>query len=270
MERGVGAASLPPWVRHGSVAIWARYRDWSTRCVLPQGEVRGGCRSAAMMVLAIALGASGCSSIDGLFDSSPSAPESTGSGGSSPFRDRVNALFFGSPAKTAEATPGAAAASAPQNVECPGVDIRSGASTISIGAPDAEPNPTTLRYQLSIAQTARECAVLGANMTIKVGVQGRVLLGPLGGPGQVEAPIRLALVQEGVEPKTIWTKLYRIPVTIPPGQTNTPFVHVEENMTFPTPKPAVLEAYVVYVGFDPAGLSAPEKKKAQKKPRASR
>jgi hypothetical protein len=235
-----------------------------------QGRAGGRCRSAAIVILALALGASGCSSIDGLFESSSPAAASAESGGSSPFKDRMNALFFGSPAKTAEATPATPAAPAPQNLECPTVDIRSGASTLSIGAPDAEPNPTTLRYQLSIAQTARECAVLGANMTIKVGVQGRVLLGPLGGPGQVEAPLRLALVQEGVEPKTIWTKLYRIPVTIPPGQTSTPFVHVEENITFPMPKPAVLEAYVVYVGFDPAGLSAPEKKKIQKKPHASR
>ena len=39
---------------------------------------------------------------------------------------------------------------------------------------------------------------------------------------------------------------------------------------FPTPKPAVLEAYVVYVGFDPAGLNAPEKKKIQRKPHSSR
>jgi len=219
--------------------------------------------------LVFALGASGCSSIEGLFDSSPAAPASAESG-SSPFKDRMNALFFSSPAKTAEAAPPAPAAPAPQTLECPTVDIRSGASTLSIGASDAEPNPTTVRYQLSIAQTARECAVIGPNMTIKVGVQGRVLLGPLGGPGQVEAPLRLALVQEGVEPKTIWTKLYRIPVTIPPGQTSTPFVHVEENMTFPTPKPAVLEAYVVYVGFDPAGLNAPEKKKIQRKPHVSR
>src|SRR5919109_1360430 len=113
------------------------------RGVVWQANVGDGRRSAAIVALAIALGASGCSSIDGLFDSSPAAQASTE--GSSPFRERINALF-GSPVKTAEATPAATPAPAPQNMECPSVDIRSGASTLSIGAPDAEPNPTTVRY----------------------------------------------------------------------------------------------------------------------------
>ena len=46
----------------------------------------------------------------------------------------------------------------------------------------------TMRYQVGIAQTARECAALGGVMTMKVGVQGRVLLGPAGGPGPGRHP----------------------------------------------------------------------------------
>ena len=92
-------------------------------------------------------------------------------------------------------------------------------------------------------------------MTIKVGIQGRIILGPLGAPGPVEVPMRIALVREGVEPRTIWTKLYRVPVNVPPGQSNVPFVQVEEDITFPTPRPAELEAYIVYVGFDPTADS---------------
>ena len=61
----------------------------------------------------------------------------------------------------------------------------------------------TTRYQVTIAQTARECAALGGVMTMKVGVQGRVLLGPAGGPGQVDIPLRMAVVQEGPQPKTV-------------------------------------------------------------------
>ena len=60
----------------------------------------------------------------------------------------------------------------------------------------------TTRYQVTIGQTARECAALGGVMTMKVGVQGRVLLGPAGGPGQVDIPLRMAVVQEGTNPKT--------------------------------------------------------------------
>jgi hypothetical protein len=113
---------------------------------------------------------------------------------------------------------------------------------------------------------------VAGNLNIKVGVQGRIILGPAGGAGPVEVPLRLALVQEGPEPKTVWTRLYRVPVTVGPGQNNVSFVHVEENLTVPLPRPAVLDAYVVYVGFDSAAVSEPppaeKKKPAPKQKRA--
>src|SRR5205085_10161510 len=115
--------------------------------------------------------------------------------------------------------------------DCPTIQIRSGASTYAVGAPGAEPTATTLRYQATVARTARECSVSAGNMTVKVGIQGRLILGPAGTPGQIEVPLRLALVQEGVDPKTLWTKGYRVPVTVPAQQTNVPFVHVEEDIT---------------------------------------
>ena len=182
----------------------------------------------------------------------------------------MTTLFSGRPAPPANAEASAAAAQAMASDDCPTVDIRSGASTYAIGPPGADPTATTLRYQATLARTARECSVLAGTMTVKVGVQGRVILGPAGGPGQIEVPIRLALVQEGVEPKTIWTKAYRVPVTIPPGQANVPFVQIEEDISFPLPKPAELSAYVIYVGFDPALVKEPEKKPPpKKKPRAA-
>ncbi len=50
-----------------------------------------------------------------------------------------------------------------------------------------------------------------------------------------------------------------------PGQTAVDFAHVEQDLTFPIPRPAVLEAYVVYVGFDPDGKPPkPERKPKQK------
>ena len=33
--------------------------------------------------------------------------------------------------------------------------------------------------------------------------QGRIIIGPAGGPGKVDVPLRIAVVQEGVKPKTI-------------------------------------------------------------------
>jgi hypothetical protein len=214
-------------------------------------------------VLALGVWTAGCSS--NFVGSSPTGD----SGGNTSFKERMNALFFGSPGKTqAAAQAGAVGAGSQADLDCPGIDIRTGAATYSVGpSGTTDVIPTTLRYQADIAKTARECSVAGGSMTIKVGLQGRVILGPTGGPGQVDIPMRLALVQEGVEPKTIWTKFYRIGVTIPPGQTNVPFVQIEENMTFPTPKAEDLEAYVIYVGFDPTSdKQPPAKQKPQKKP----
>jgi hypothetical protein len=182
----------------------------------------------------------------------------------------MTALFSGRSTPPGHAEGSAAATQPAAMDDCPTVDIRFGASTYAVGPPGADPTATTLRYQATIARTARECSLLAGTMTVKVGVQGRIILGPAGGPGQIEVPIRLALVQEGVEPKTIWTKAYRVPVTIPPGQTNVPFVQIEEDISFPMPKPAEFNAYVIYVGFDPSLIKEPEKKPPpKKKPRAA-
>jgi len=192
-----------------------------------------------------------------------SAPVPAPSGGSS-FRDRMNNLFFGSPGTEAQAQ---ALGSTPDPVQdCPATDIRSGASTLPFNdSRDATPN--TLRYQATIARLARECVVRGSTMTIKVGVQGRVVVGPAGGPGQIEVPLRYALVQEGPEPKTILTKFYKFPVSIGEGQSNVPFLHVEEDITFNVPSRAALDNYIVYVGFDAAAAAKepPAKKTPAKK-----
>jgi hypothetical protein len=164
----------------------------------------------------------------------------------------MRVFFSHQPATTDPGTSGGVAAAA----DCPGVEIRPGASTFSVGAgAGGGVTPTTLRYQAVIAKTARECAVQNRTMTIKVGVQGRIILGPAGSPGQLAVPMRIALVKDTADHKTVWTKLYRVGVSIPPGQTNIPFVQIEENMSFPLPDAAELETYVIYIGYDPAGLN---------------
>src|SRR3954453_18413563 len=153
-------------------------------------------------------------------------------------------------------------------LDCPRVAVRQGAATVAITEPGAESGPMTTRYQVSLGQMARECAALGGTMTIKVGVEGRVLLGPAGGPGQVDIPLRMAVVQEGTNPKTVLSKFYKLAVAVAPGQTSVPFMHVEQDLTFPMPRGGDLDSYIVYVGFDPQSLGTkPERpaKKAKKK-----
>jgi hypothetical protein len=196
------------------------------------------------MALVVAL--AGCSSV-----SLNSSPQTTGSvGGRAPtFRDRVTNLFSTPPAQNVQGQE-SAATKRDADDECPGVEIRPGTSTLQYSARGAEPTAVNLQYQVSIARTARECAISGRTMTMKVGVQGRVILGPAGSPGQINVPLRYALVQEGVEPKTIWTNLRKFPVTVAPDQSNVTFLDIEEGISFPLPGRADLVAYVVYVGFD--------------------
>jgi hypothetical protein len=229
-------------------------RFWAPRSALPRRPLA---TAAVLVVLAFAAGA--CSSTDSVFGSASGSGAGTGAetgqaGSGRSFRDRLSDFFQGSSGESMSANQQAPAAPGQEEIHCPIVDVRTGASTLSITAPGADPGATAIRYQASIAQLARECAALGATMTIKVGVEGRIILGPAGGPGQLEAPIRIALVHEGPEPKTIWTKLYRIPVTIPPGQNRVSFVHVEEDLTFPMPKAEDLTSYIIYVGYDEQGL----------------
>jgi hypothetical protein len=151
-------------------------------------------------------------------------------------------------------------------MDCPNVAVRQGAATLAITQPGSEAGPMTTRFQVSLGQMARECAALGGMMTMKVGIEGRVLLGPAGSPGQVDIPLRMAVVQEGPAPKTVLSKFYKLAVAIAPGQTSVPFVHVEQDLTFPTPRAADLDNYIVYVGFDPQSLGTkPERKATPKK-----
>ena len=157
-------------------------------------------------------------------------------------------------------------ANVPAELDCPSVAVRQGAATLSITEPGTEAGPMTTRYQVSIGQTARECAALGGMVTMKVGVEGRVLVGPVGGPGQIDIPLRMAVVHEGPAPKTVLSKFYKLAVAVPPGQTSVPFVHVDQDLSFPMPRGDALDSYIVYVGFDPMSLSTkPERKTKPKK-----
>lgn len=222
-------------------------------------DIGEGRRQAIVAVTAAGLCLSACTSSTDLLGSSDAA--SSGSSGS--FRERMSAMLFGATPAPPPANPTAPGVRN-TDIECPGVEIRQGTSTLTASVTGAEPSAMNLRYQVSIGQTARECAALGATLTIKVGVQGRVIMGPAGSPGQIEVPLRLALVREGIEPKTIWSKLYKVPVAVQPGQTNIPFLHIEEDLTVPLPSATELDAYVVYVGFDPNAPKTPSPKPAKK------
>jgi hypothetical protein len=170
---------------------------------------------------------------------------------------------------SSKATTGDAAAGSESvtDVECPPVEVRTGAATLMIGSKpgEGEPSAVDLRYQGTIVRSARECHVSAGVMTMKVGIEGRVITGPAGGPGTVDVPLRIAVVQEGVNPKTITTKFAHIEVGISNAVDRVPFTHIDPEVSFPIPaRAADIDAYVVYVGFDPVGAQQEKKKPAPK------
>jgi hypothetical protein len=219
----------------------------------------------AVGAAAVAATAAACSSLSGPIGGS-TAPAATAIPASSDgsFTSRVKSFFSGDSARLPAQPPMSVTNGTATELDCPSVEYRQGAATWAVNGPVAESAALSVRYQGSLMQTARECIVSGNNLIIKVGVQGRLVVGPAGSAGTVNVPLRYALVREGLHPQPLWSKLFMVPVTIPPGDLNLTWVHIEEEMTVPRPSNQDLESYVVYIGFDPDGATGAKPKPAPK------
>ncbi|MBR0902127.1 hypothetical protein [Bradyrhizobium liaoningense] len=181
------------------------------------------------------------------------------------FSDRFKSLFGGkSDDEPAQPKPAPAPGQpADDDVDCPQVTVRAGASTYAVGASGKPAVGNEIRFQATITKMARECARNGGDITARIGIQGRVIAGPAGAPATVEIPLRVAVVQGGVGEKVIASKAYRTTVAMSEGG-SVPFTFVAEDLAYPVPSAAAAENYIFYVGFDPQALS-PEPKGRKKK-----
>lgn len=146
---------------------------------------------------------------------------------------------------------------------CPPVSIRAGASTYAVAAPGKQPVGNDLRYQATITRTARDCTQTGDQITARIGILGRLIAGPAGNPPTVEIPLRVAVVQGGIQEKTIATKVYRTTVQMNESG-SVPFSLVAEDLVYPVPPGATGDSYIFYIGFDPQALK-PEPPARKKK-----
>ena len=192
-------------------------------------------------------------------------PASASTGGTPPpapaapsFKDKIASFFSGATQKEPQPV-----TNAQPNVECPFLDIRQGASTLTFPPPppDGSNEAMSLKYQGIFVRAARDCAVVNGQMVMRVGVQGRIVVGPAGGAGQIDVPLRIAVVSAPITaPKTVLTRLIRIPVTIGANDPNVDFTHIEEGLSFPMPSSSS-DPYIVYIGFDPLGAAAQDQAK---------
>src|SRR6202795_3692300 len=229
--------------------------------------MRPGDRFPTAAVFFLALLASGCSG-SSLLGTTPSAPAAGAppTSSSPSFTDKISGFFSRSTATSQQSVTGTT-----QEIDCPLINIRQGASTLTIGATGSTAGDSTnngamaVKYQGTFVRAARECALVGGNVVMKIGVEGRIIIGPSGGPGQVDVPLRIAVVEETTaHTKPIVTQLIRIPVTVASATENPTFTHIEEGVTFPMP--ANLDNYLVYIGFDPIAAAAADSPKPKATP----
>lgn len=134
---------------------------------------------------------------------------------------------------------------------CPDIEVLDGTASSRVYA-GAEPSNGTVRYQFSMGDVVRECSHVGNQLVLKVGVEGRALLGPVGSPGSFTAPVRVAVRRERDE-TAIASKLYQVPVSIGASDANAPFSIVTEPIAVPYLSAQANTDYTIVVGFDPRG-----------------
>ncbi len=155
--------------------------------------------------------------------------------------------------KSSEEAPKQPKQPAKEPMFCPTVLVQSGTAAFIQYERGKDGDPLSVRYQASFSQFARECVDLGAEVGVRIGIAGRALVGPKGMPGQVmEVPIRFVVLDD--KQKVVISRVAKLQVTIPQGQTGITFTHVEDIGSLPFPGNS-FRKWGFRVGFDskPAG-----------------
>jgi hypothetical protein len=203
--------------------------------------------------LALALSAAGllgaCSALDGILPNSHAARDNP----------PVDNAAASEPEKVVVAPLSA------EELQCPPVEIDEGGAAARVGGPEN----ASVRYQFAIANTARECApVSTSQFTLKVGVSGRLLIGPAGKPGTYSAPLRVTVHDENTK-KDAFSKVYKVEASVPDAG-DAPFNLVTEPIVLPMTRTELADDYTLTVGFDngkAAAAPAPKPKKPHPKPK---
>jgi hypothetical protein len=128
--------------------------------------------------------------------------------------------------------------------ECPEIKITPGAEALFYYGGGRTGDPAALHYQVEFEKETRNCIVSNGLITVKMGVVGRVLLGPAGKETSVNVPLRFSVERNGTP---VFGEKYSIPVSISPPAQSAEFVKVVDNVAIPY---LGGEDIVIWVGFD--------------------
>lgn len=149
-----------------------------------------------------------------------------------------------SQAAIAQAAPNALPAIA---TECPPIKVRNGGEALYGYVSNRTGDPNALNFQAVIDKQSRNCVVSNGLITVKMGVVGRLLLGPAGEKRDFTLPIRFAVERDN---QAVFSERYDIPVNVTAPNQSEEFVKVVENVAIPY---IGGEDIVIWVGFDPKG-----------------
>lgn len=128
---------------------------------------------------------------------------------------------------------------------CPPVQLRQGTAFYSSYQRGGQDDPQRLVHQASISNVTRACSYASdGSITLNVGVAGRVVPGPQGSAGQVNMPIRIAVVQGTT---VLYSQLHQYPVNVQDTAGATQFVFNDPAVSIPRPEGTNI---VVFAGFD--------------------
>lgn len=131
--------------------------------------------------------------------------------------------------------------------ECPPIKVRGGAEAMYSYAHQKTGDPKALMYQAVLDKESRNCVVSNGLINVKMGVVGRLMLGPAGSNSEsVNVPVRFAVESDGTP---MFSQKYEIPVTVTPPNQQEEFVKVVENVAVPYVNG---QKIVIWVGFDPS------------------
>jgi len=128
--------------------------------------------------------------------------------------------------------------------ECPPIKVRRGGEALFYYGKGKVGDRNALNYQAVLDKQSRNCVASNGLITVKMGVVGRVLLGPAGTQTKVDVPIRFAVERDGVP---MYSEKYEVPTPIDPTSESGQFVKVVENVAIPYTGG---EDIVIWVGFD--------------------
>ncbi len=134
------------------------------------------------------------------------------------------------------------------DVDCPQVDVFEGGATSRAGGPAND----AVRYQFDISDVARECDPQGREFALKVGVSGRLLIGPAGSPGAYSTTLRLQ-VKRDIDDKVLFDKSYRVAADTA-GAVQAAYRVVTDPILLPLTRARLDMDYSIFVGLGGGAL----------------